>query len=251
MDKSIVHCVSIIDYFNRKEFDRLGLGVEIQDFTQPELLDFGWEDRVKEYEKVLDGFSNTISIHGPFLDLKPISPDSTIREASYQRYLATLNIAKRLNADYCVFHSQINPWLNEPRIKDLNNNLNREFWGKILKEVGDFKGTILIENIFEDDPILLKELMDTIDFPNIKVCLDIGHAKLRTNKVLEDWIRVLKDEIRYIHLHWNEGIYDEHNRPSDESILFIGDLLEKYEMELIIALEYGIDNLDEEIKRFK
>ena len=127
MNNSIVKCVSTIADFNREEFDRLGLGVEIQDFTHPELLDYGWKDRIKEYKNALDGFSNIISIHGPFLDLKPISPDKTIREASYNRYLLTLNIAKELNVDYCIFHSQINPWINEPRLKDLNNNLNKEF----------------------------------------------------------------------------------------------------------------------------
>jgi sugar phosphate isomerase/epimerase len=251
MNKLIVYCVSTIDDFNREKFDRLGLGVEIQDFTHPELLDLGWEDRVKEYKKTLEGFSNTISIHGPFLDLKPISPDKPIRDASHNRYLTSLNIAKELNADYCIFHSQINPWLNEPVIKDLNNNLNKDFWRNILKEVEDFRGTILIENIFEDDPILLKELIDTIDLPNVKVCLDIGHARLRNNKGLEEWVRILKDKIKYIHFHWNEGLYDEHHRPLDENIVFMKGLLRKHKIEPIIALEYHIDNLEKEIKRFK
>ena len=248
MTSRILKCISTIDYFDTDMYNALGLGVEIQDFTEPNLLDAGWEERVEEYKKALQGFSGTISLHGPFLDLKPTSPDKTIREASAKRYLTTLNIGKELNVEYIIFHSQINPWINEERLKSLNNNLNKEFWREILKQVDDFKGTVLIENIFEDDPILLKELIDTIDLPRIKVCLDIGHAKLSKDKDIEEWIKVLKGDIEYIHLHWNGGIYDEHKKPSCENISCVKGALEKYGINPCIALEYDLSDLKTEVE---
>lgn len=251
MKKKIVKCMSTIEEFNKEEFEKLDIGVELQDFTWPDALDSGWEENIIKYKKTLEGFSNTLSLHGPFLDLKPISPDKTIREASYNRYFTTLTIGKELDVDYIVFHSQINPWLNEPRMMEINNNLNREFWRDILKEIDGFNGTIIIENIFENDPILLKELIDIINLPNIKVCLDIGHAKLRTNKDLENWVKVLKDHIEYIHLHWNNALYDQHSTPSDKNMKYIKNLLEKNNLNPIIALEYKANNLQEEIYRVK
>ncbi len=251
MNNKIIKCISTIEKFNKEEFEKLSIGVELQDFTWPDALDSGWEENLIKYKKALKGFSNTLSMHGPFLDLKPVSPDKTIREVSYNRYLTTLTIGKELDVDYLIFHSQINPWLNEPRIKEINNNLNREFWRKILQEINGFDGTILIENIFENDPLLLKELIDTIDLPNIKVCLDIGHAKLRTNKDLEEWVKVLKEDIEYIHLHWNNGFYDEHNRPVEKNITYIKGLLEKYKVNPRIALEYKANDLQKEVYRMK
>lgn len=251
MERKIIKCISTIEEFNIKDFEKLGIGVELQDFTWPDALDVGWEENITKYKKTLESFSNILSLHGPFLDLKPVSPDKIIREVSFNRYLTALTIGKELDVDYIIFHSQINPWLNEPRIKEINNNLNKEFWRDILKKIDGFNGTILIENIFENDPILLKELIDTINLPNIKICLDIGHAKLRTNKDLENWVKILKDHIEYIHLHWNNGLYDQHSRPSDENIKYIKSLLEEYSLNPIIALEYKADNLQEEINRVK
>lgn len=251
MERKIIKCISTIEEFNIKDFEKLGIGVELQDFTWPDALDVGWEENITKYKKTLESFSNILSLHGPFLDLKPVSPDKIIREVSFNRYLTALTIGKELDVDYIIFHSQINPWLNEPRIKEINNNLNKEFWRDILKKIDGFNGTILIENIFENDPILLKELIDTINLSNIKICLDIGHAKLRTNKDLENWVKILKDHIEYIHLHWNNGLYDQHSRPSDENIKYIKSLLEEYSLNPIIALEYKADNLQEEINRVK
>ncbi|GMG95894.1 sugar phosphate isomerase/epimerase family protein [Tepidimicrobium xylanilyticum] len=246
---NIINCISHIKDFNREKYIQLNLGLEIQDFVNPNLLEMGWDERVDEYKKALEGFPNTLSLHGPFLDLKPVSLDPKIKEASYNRYLQALNIGKKLNVDYIIFHSQINPWIKEPKIVEMTNNLNREFWNKILEEVEDFNGMVLIENVFEFDPLMIKELVDIINLPNVKICFDIGHALLESKVELEDWIKILNDMIEYIHLHWNNGIYDEHNRPTRENILLIKELLNKYNLNPKIALEYGISDVEDEIKR--
>lgn len=249
MENRIFNCISTIDYFEADVFNDLGMGVEIQDFTEPSLLDYGWEERVDEYTTMLEGFSNPISLHGPFLDLKPASPDNAIREVTMNRYLTTLNIGSKLNVDYIVFHSQINPWINEPRIRRLNNSMQKEFWEEVFSDTDCFQGTILIENIFEDDPILLKELMDTINLPNMKVCLDVGHARL--SKDIDDWVKVLKDNIEYMHIHWNGGLYDDHLKPSDENIMYIAEVLKKYDISSHLALEYDVNDVEDEVKRIR
>lgn len=249
MHSKIINCISTIDSFNKDLYSKLGLGVEIQDFTNPNLLDNGYEEIAEKYSILLKNFPNTISLHGPFLDLKPISPDKTIRDASINRYLQAINIGSNLNADYIIFHSQINPYLNEPNIKKINNNLNKEFWQKILNQASYFKGTILIENIFENDPLMLKELIDTINLPNVKICLDIGHAILSND--IHNWVEILKDDIVYIHFHWNNGIYDEHMMPSNENILYLKKVLDKFNLNPHIALEYEVNNVTDEIKKYK
>ena len=249
MNRKILKTVSIIDHLNIEEFKSLNIGVEIQDFTEPNLSRDEIIRIISGYKSKFKNFNNIKAMHGPFLDLKPSSPDKLIRDISYNRYLDTIKIAKELNIDYIVFHSQINPYLNHPSQKELNNKQSKEFWEDILSKVSDYDGIILIENIFEETPIMLKELIETINLPNVKINLDIGHAKL--GKVnLEEWIKELKDNIEYIHVHSNDGLYDNHQSPSEDEIDNLYKLLDKYNINPVLSLEYKVSDLPKEIEKY-
>ena len=68
---------------------------------------------------------------------------------------------------------------------------------------------------------------------------------------LEEWIRELKDHIYYIHVHSNDGIYDNHQSPTTDEIENLYYLLNKYHINPILSLEYKIKDLEEEVKRYK
>lgn len=250
MKRNILKCISTIDEFNLDEYMDLNIGIEIQDFTEPNLSEGEIKELVNNYKELLKDIPNIKSLHGPFLDLKPASPDEDIRRISYNKYLRTINIAKELEMDYIIFHSQINPYLNEPFISDLNNRQSKEFWKMITEEAKLFKGTILIENIFEESPQMLKDYMNTLNMEKIKVNLDIGHARL-SKAPLEEWISELKDHISYIHLHWNNGKHDQHMEPTDEDIEYIKSLLKQYKINPVIALEYKVSDLKNTVELLK
>lgn len=250
MERKILKTIGTIEELNIEELNSFNVGVEIQDFTEPNLSLDEINIIIDKYKEKFKGFNNIKALHGPFLDLKPSSPDKLIREVSYNRYLYTINAAKELDIDYLIFHSQINPYLNQPSLRKLNNIQNKEFWLEILKEVPDYKGIILLENIFEETPTMLKDLIETIDLPNIKINLDIGHAKL--GKVpLKEWIKELKDYIYYIHIHSNDGLYDDHQSPPQEEIEKLYYILDKYCLNPVLSLEYKANNLEKEIGRYR
>lgn len=249
MKRKLINCINYIDELNIDEIKRAGVGVEIQDFTEPNLTDKEINSLIQKYKELFKGFNNIKSLHGPFLDLKPSSPDLEIRKVSQKRYIRTFMIAKELDMDYLIFHSQINPYLNEANIKSLNVDQSREFWEEIVKVV-NFKGTILIENIFEESPMMIKELIEAINLPNIKINLDIGHAKLG-NVPIEEWVKELSNHIGYIHLHTNNGLSDQHLKPAKEEVEFLLDLLDKYNIYCPIALEYKVVNLSKEVELFQ
>ena len=246
MKKNILKCISTIDEFDLEEYKRLDIGVEIQDFTDPNLSKDEIDTIVEKYKRLFNDSKLKRSMHGPFLDLKPASPDLEIRKVSYNKYLRALNIAKELEMDYIIFHSQINPYLNMPLLKDLNNLQAKEFWEDILYEVKGFNGIILIENIFEETPEMLKELIEKIDLPNIKVNFDLGHARLGSVS-LEKWIRELKGYIAYVHLHTNDKVYDQHHVPTEVEIMALMNLLNKYELNPTISLEYKSEDVSKEV----
>lgn len=246
--RKLLKTVNTFEDFHTDIYEKLSIGVEVQDFTEPNLIKEEKDIIINSYKDLFKNFTGIKSLHGPFLDLKPASPDLLIREVSYKRYLEILNIAAELDMDYIVFHSQINPQLNEPFIINLNNMQNKEFWEKILKET-KYNGIILIENIFEESPYMLKEYIETMNLPNMKINLDIGHAKLGKSD-LEEWLKELKDYIVYMHIHSNNGLYDQHKSPSKDEIENLYKLLAKYQINPILSLEYKTNNLEMEIKRY-
>lgn len=250
MERNILKCVESIDDFSIDEFNKLNIGVEIQDFTEPNLTNEQINEVVNRYKKMFKDFKHAKALHGPFLDLKPSSPDLDIRRVSFNKYLRTMKIAIELDVDYVIFHSKIIPWLNEPSIVKLNYLQTREFWESLLMEVDDFKGNIVLENVFEKTPEMLKELISVIDIPKIKVNLDIGHARLGTAS-LEKWIKELKDYLVYIHLHSNDGLYDLHSEPSEFQINAINSLLNKYNLNPVISLEYKSNNIEKHINTIR
>lgn len=109
MKRKILKTVSTMDDLNIEELDEMDVGVEIQDFTEPNLLADERLKIVQFYKKQFKNFNGIKSLHRPFLDLKLASPDKKIRNVSYNRYLDTIKVAVELDMDYIMFHSQTNP----------------------------------------------------------------------------------------------------------------------------------------------
>lgn len=247
----IIKRIKYIEDFNKDIIDILEesqAGIEIQDFTEPNLLDSDKSKIMGIYKNGLKEFKNTISMHGPFLDLRPGSPDGLVREVSQKRYIEVLEYAKELNAGYVIFHSQINPRMNKKIISDWTNQQNKEAFEFIL-EKSQYKGIIVIENIFETHPEMLLEMIKWIDNEQIAINLDIGHVRL-SDASLEEWISSLKDYIMYVHVHSNDGVYDNHIPPSKEEIDELYSLLNKYDISPKICLEYDVEDLKEELERY-
>lgn len=251
MGYKIVQCIDNIDNFNADEFINNNIGIEIQDIAYPALLDNNWEDRVDKYLNKLISFNNLITIHGACLDLNPASNDKKIVKVTEERYYLSINIAKKLKAKYIVFHSQINPGLKNPKVKEIKIKRQLNFWNDIYKEIKDTDITIVIENLFEPNPIDLLNLIEAINNDKIKICLDIGHINVNSEILLNKWIAELSKHIKYIHLHWNNGAYDQHNQPENSVLKKLKNELEKNKINPIISLEYKIKDINNEIIRIR
>lgn len=86
------------------------------------------------------------------------------------------------------------------------------FWQDFMADKPeDF--SIYIENVLEDEPYMMKDMMSRITDDRIKICLDTGHANAMTSEDIsvEKWIEVLSPYIGHFHLHNNYGDKDSHN----------------------------------------
>lgn len=190
-----------------------GVGVEIQSFVLPksELEERQWEAKWIEHlskTKIAPG------VHGPFIDMRPASMEKDIVAVTKKRYLESLQRAHRLHADYIVFHSQILP-MHRGRTQSYINAATAPFWHELLAET-DFRGRVLIENVYEEDPRELASYFRDMRHPQLGVLLDVGHAKL-SGLSLQEWAQELGENVEVIHIHDNDGLQDRH-LPASESM---------------------------------
>jgi sugar phosphate isomerase/epimerase len=182
------------------------IGVEIQEYATPDIL-----DALKDHD--LDILSERLSsvalrsLHGPFSELYPGSRDAEVRRVAMQRFQKAYELAARLSMQHLILHHAFLPpplsnpfsWLR----------LSTEFWNTFTSHT-DGAIEIHIENTYENDHILMADLIDAVDKPFFSACLDVGHCNAFAKQPIREWIEKMGKKIRYVHLHNNHGISDEH-----------------------------------------
>lgn len=189
---------------------RHGLSIELNDLCISENLD---QERVRDTmdtmrrELVESGAKKTI-IHGPFTEIIPASIDHRAVELGLTRLNEAHAVAEKLGINRMVVHSGYMPLLY---FKEWHKEKSLFFWKKFMEDKPeDF--IIYIENVFEDEPVMMKEIIEDLADPRIQICLDVGHANAVTSVEYDiyDWIRILGPMIGHFHLHNNDGKTDLH-----------------------------------------
>ena len=198
-----------------------GLGIELNHVCISELLDpEKIEDTVKWIENDLGlaglPFPVTkgapILLHGPFTEIVPGAMDHRAVDLALQRMEEAYELCMKIGVDRMIVHSGYFPPMY---YKEWHHEKSLIFWERFLREKDDF--TIYVENSFEDEPFMMAKLMDDFDKPNLKLCLDVGHANVTTPKdfPVEKWIEHLGSRVAHYHIHNNMGTKDTHSSLGD------------------------------------
>lgn len=215
----------------------------MQSFSNPDYIKT--EKDALELHKTLYKSVYPKSLHGPFGDLSPGSCDRMIRKVTENRFYYIYQYAQLLGAEHIVLHHGYVPNTNTYR-GWLNRSIS--FWNKFLEDK-DPNITFYLENLLEVDATLLREVIRGVDRPNLKVCLDVGHAFCHGKIPIEKWIEDLGELIGYVHLHDNLGDQDAHLSIGQGRLPFdqICYSLERVAPEAIWALEVGAQNLEDSL----
>lgn len=183
------------------------VGLEVISFSIGSVLD-DLEASILHYKQAFSSLLNKsdISFHGPFLDLLPGSVDSRVRQLAMDRFEASYKAAQALGVRQMIFHTGYMPntYIDKYWLENIIS-----FWSEYLSDK-DEHCYFYIENVLDVDCYLIKQLIDAVNKPNFKVCLDIGHVNAYSNKTIEEWICTLGNRIGYVHLHNNDGTKDAH-----------------------------------------
>jgi sugar phosphate isomerase/epimerase len=181
--------------------------LEIATFAYANVYDTDWNQVLKQHKQQLSQFSGQVSLHGVYRDVIIHSHDSKIAEVARERIQGSLDVAKALNAQKIVFHGSVNPLVLDEYYRNNWLEKNAAFWKQILSQ---YSGTILIENVWEPNPDILRILLDMVNSPRLKVCLDVAHANVYSKLSLDDWLSVLGGDVVYMHFSDNNGQVDQH-----------------------------------------
>lgn len=197
-----------------------GLGMEIQTFAYPDVLSGDWRAILRDYKRKLVALPGERAMHGPFIDMAAGSPDPLIREVVRARIATAIDTAAELQATTLVFHANY--------IASMRNKVYRreflqhqiEFWPELVARAESLGITIVLENMWEFTPQIILEVLEAINRPGLRACLDVGHARLFSDPEhsIDDWIATMSPWLTHIHMNNNPGTVDEH-RALDDGVI--------------------------------
>jgi sugar phosphate isomerase/epimerase len=187
----------------------------VKNKIHPEIY-FSAEDLDACREKEAQHLSNTlqenqleITFHGPFMDLSPGGVDRRIKEVTFDRLSKTIKLAHFFRPKMIVFHPGYERWKFDGNVK-LWLESSLQTWRPLVKEAEEAGLTLAIENVFEETPDSIKDLLEEIHSSHFRFCFDTGHHHVFSKTPLPVWIEALGGFLGEVHLHDNHKEMDEH-----------------------------------------
>ncbi len=211
--------------------------------------------------------ANRRILHAPFNELFPAAIDPRARKLAMTRFNQAYKKAAYHNVNRMVVHSGFMPFVY---FKSFHLQQSINFWTEFMSDKPqDFM--LLIENVLEDEPYMLKKPIEGIEKQEEKtggrhrygICLDIGHAAVSSKLnglvggrdsegvagelPVTEWIRVLGKNIAHSHLHCNNGKADLHDVFDCENKAFdMREVMEAFEKYGASDMTYTIEALEPE-----
>jgi sugar phosphate isomerase/epimerase len=186
------------------------LGIELMAFAYPDTLDGDWRGVVERYKTLLQPVRGMITMHGPFMDMASGSPDAQINEVCKGRFRHALRIAHDLGAQIVVLHANFIAAIHTEEYRSGWQKRNVAFWGDIADYAQQLNVTVAVENMWEFDPDIIGDVLKTVDHPNLRACLDVGHAHLYSKVPFTEWLDSLAPYLVHMHMNNNDGVTDFH-----------------------------------------
>ena len=189
-----------------------GLGLELAEFCTAYNLDDAFAETDRAVREKTAGLACRV-LHGPFNELFPCAIDPRARELAAFRYRQAMVLAESYGAEKIVIHGGYSPrlyypcWYREESIA---------FWKSFLAEAPGLP--IALENVMEEEPEMLLDIIRGVDDPRLRLCLDVGHVNVYSHVPADIWLERCAPFISHFHIHNNDGRQDTHSALNRGSI---------------------------------
>lgn len=216
-----------------------GIGFEIDHYCTAMYMDEPYfaETSAQVAAELKEAGAQLLTFHAPFSELHPAAIDPRALQLAYDRLNEAFDLAyNKYGIKKMIVHSGYLPLVF---FKEWHHEKSVTFWKKFMEgKPEDFM--ILIENVMDDEPYMMRAIAEEIDQPNIRLCLDIGHASAIDSKVsIAEWIKVMGPYTEHYHIHNNYRDHDYHLPIYEGSIDIKAALadIEKYSPTATITIE--------------
>ena len=182
-----------------------GLGLELAEFCTASNLDEAFAMADASVRTKTSRLPCPV-LHGPFNELFPCAIDPKARELARLRYRQAIRVAQGYGISKLVLHAGFNPHLYFPCWFTEQSIL---FWQDFVRDIPEGM-TICLENVLEDAPKMLTDIVQTVGSPKLRLCLDIGHISAYSRVSAAQWLEVCAPYTAHFHIHNNDGSRDAH-----------------------------------------
>lgn len=184
-----------------------GFGIEIAEFCTPWFLDDEFaqiDPKIREKLSCSDRFV----LHAPFSELFPCAIDPKVRRIAAERYRQVIRVAQGYGIGKIVVHGGYNPRIYFPVWYTEQSVL---FWKAFVQEIPE--GMVFcLENVFEETPEMLTEIIRQVNSPKLRMCLDTGHVNAYSKVPVMEWLEGCADLAAHFHIHNNDTGRDSHSQ---------------------------------------
>lgn len=193
---------------------------------------------IRDYAARLNELGIRMTVHAPYNEIFLGAPDKLIREASLKRmdlafevigFFNPLSVVVHLNFENRRFGFFYDEWLS----------LTLDNIKKYINKCIEMGSILVIENVYEETPDVILEIISAMNGYPVYHCVDVGHVNAFSDSDLQMWIDKTSGFIRQFHLHDNDGTDDAHDAIGNGNINFnlIVDFISNMEKVPIITLE--------------
>lgn len=203
--------------------EKYGLGLEIAEFCTACHLDEDF-DRVDSMVRKKMNSSDRFVLHAPFNELFPCAIDPKARELARCRYRQAIALAQNYGASKVVIHGGYHPRMYYPVWYTEQSIL---FWKEFTAEIPEGM-VVCLENVLEEEPMMLLDIIKGVDQSKLRMCLDIGHVNAYSGIPVMDWLEACGAFLSHFHIHNNDGSWDTHSA-LPEGTIPVAELLNRAE----------------------
>jgi len=151
----------------------------------------------------------SITLHAPYMDLSPGSPDPAIRTLTRHRFQQVVELIPIFEPRAVVCHTGYD-YRRYWSLKDAWIDYSVELWLWLAEAISKKGAKLMLENVYEQEPHQFLEVYGKLKGKDIGFCLDTGHQAVFSLVELPEWLKTLGEHIDQLHLHDNLGTQDDH-----------------------------------------
>ncbi len=206
-----------------------------------------FERRMRGERILAESFGLTFSqSHGPWRwPPQDFTPED--RAERFEKMARAIRGTAYVGAPHFVIHCIMPYGCDSGESPDIQREMNREFFGRLLRVAEEYDVVIDLENLpFPRLPISrTNEVLDFVQSMNtrrMRMCLDTGHCSFYGDSPAESVRLIGKDYLTTLHVHDNDGPCDRHWEPG-RGIIDWADFsraLHEIGYDGVVSLETGV-----------